>query len=113
MNPLIVGKKQIKTVYDLLDVIRERSGMWIGDASITRLSSFLDGFHVGLGAADRELDPETPAFQDFHDWVATRLGRSKNGHGWSSMLLEAADGDEQSALDAFWKELDAFRLAAR
>jgi hypothetical protein len=49
------------------------------------------------------------AFQDFHDWIASRLRRSKNGHGWAEMLLEAASGSEEVAFEKFWLELDAFR----
>jgi hypothetical protein len=57
------------------------------------------------------LEAESPAFQDFHDWIAAQLRRSKNGHAWWSMLLEAANGDEAAAFERFWRELDAFRGA--
>ena len=70
---------------------------------------FIQGFRAGIAAANAALDAEDPPFRDFHDWVAARLHRRKNGHGWSDMLLEACRGNESDALERFWTELDAFR----
>lgn len=110
MKPLSISNTEIRTIYDLLDLIRVRPGMWIGYLEITRLELFIAGFQTGVLAAHASLDDETPAFQGFHEWVAARLGRTKNGHGWSSMLLEAC-GTEHAAFERFWLELDAFRVA--
>lgn len=107
--PLKVGERDIRTIYDLLDLVRERPGMWIGAPSVTRLSVFIQGFRIGVDAAHGSLEVEHPAFHDFHDWVAAQLRRPKNGHGWSEMLLEAANGDEEAAFEQFWRELDVFR----
>ena len=71
--------KEIRTIYDLLDLIRVRSGMWIGFPSITRLELFIAGFQTGVRAAHASLDQESPPFPGFHDWVAARLGRPKTG----------------------------------
>ncbi len=106
-RPLSISGTEIKTIYDLLDLLRVRPGMWIGYSAITRL----EGFRIGIHAAHASLETETPPFHSFHDWVAARLGRQKNGHGWSSMLLEVC-GDEGAAFERFWIELDAFRLGA-
>jgi len=93
----------------LLDLIRIRPGMWIGEPSITRLAIFIQGFLTGIHAAHESLEAEAPSFRGFHDWVAARLGRRNNGHGWSEMLLDSTGGKEQVAFDKFWEELDAFR----
>jgi hypothetical protein len=106
-KPSLLGR-EIRTIYDMLDVIRVRSGMWIGDPEITRLNAFIDGFRTGLNAAHVMLEPERPPFADFHAWIANRLGRRLNGYGWSLMLLEAC-GSEKAAFERFWLELDAFR----
>jgi hypothetical protein len=108
-EPIRIGAKVIGTIYDLLDLLRERPGMWIGEMSVTRLSIFIQAFQLGVQAAHGSLDKESPPLQDFHDWIAGRLGRSKNGHGWDGMLLDAANGSEEAAFDRFWVELDAFR----
>jgi hypothetical protein len=64
--------------------------------------------------ADVSTEPDRPPFSDypgFHGWVAHRLGRTLDGHGWLEMLLDACDGDEEAALDRFWIELEAYRAA--
>lgn len=83
--------------------------MWIGEPSITRLAIFIQGFTTGVRAARESLEAESPPFHGFHARVAARLGRRMNGHGWSDMLLEAAEGNERIAFEKFWDELDAFR----
>ena len=107
-EPLKLGEQEVQTIYDVLDVLRVRPGMWIGEPSVTRLSSFLAGFSTGLHCAQRSLDQEAPAFASFHDWIAQRLGGRAN-QGWPDMLLEAASGIEAVAFERFWSELDAFR----
>jgi hypothetical protein len=109
-QPLSIGDTEIRTIYDLLALIRVRPGMWIGDPTITRLELFIAGFRGGVHAAHASLDEGKPRFKDFHDWIATRLGQRKNGRGWSMMLLEAC-GSEEAAFERFWTELDAFRSA--
>ncbi len=106
---LKLGDAEIRTIYDLLDLIRVRPGMWIGEPSITRLAIFIEGFRSGIHAAHESLEAETPLFHGFHDWVAARLGRRKNGHGWCDMLLDSTGGNEHAAFEKFWNELDAYR----
>lgn len=106
---LKLGDTEIGTIFDLLDLIRMRPGMWIGEPSITRLAIFVEGFRSGVLAAHASFDAETPPFQGFHDWVAARLGRQKNGHGWCDMILDSTGGNDQAAFEKLWTELDAFR----
>jgi hypothetical protein len=108
-RPLTIADAEIRTIYDLLEMMRVRPGMWIGQPSITRLSIFIQGFVSGVRAAHESLEGEAPLFHGFHDWIAARLGRPKNGHGWSDMLLDSTGGNEELAFEKFWQELDAFR----
>ena len=111
-EPSNIQDVEIRTIYDLLDLIRLRPGMWIGEPSVVRLRAFIDGFRTGVRVADYALKAESPPFQQFHDWVAVRHdGRRSNGRGWPEVLLEATGGDE-AAFDRFWTELDAFRASS-
>lgn len=110
MSGLSLQNREIKTIYDLLDLVRVRPGMWIGEMSVTRLQVFLSGFSAGIDAARASLENESPPFRGLHQWVADRLGRRMNGHGWASMLVEAC-GSEEAAFERFWTELDAYRKA--
>jgi hypothetical protein len=102
---------EIRTIYDLLDLVRVRPGMWIGHPSVDALQVFLSGFCAGLHAAHASLEQESPCFRDFHGWIAQRLGMRMNGKGWATMLFEAC-GTEAAAFERFWTELDAFRKGA-
>ncbi len=102
-----IRDRELRTIYDLLDLVCERPGMWIGEPSITRLEVFIIGFGAGVRAAGASLDDEHPRFYDFHAWIAARLNRPVAG-GWRLNLLDEC-GSEQAAFDRFWIELDQFR----
>ncbi|MGE5182476.1 MAG: hypothetical protein ACM31C_10460 [Acidobacteriota bacterium] len=103
-----IRDREIRTIYDLLDLVRERPGMWISEPSLSFLDVFLFGFSAGVLAAGASFEPEHPRFHDFHAWIATRLNRKMNGRGWRNLLLDEC-GSEPAALERFWIELDAFR----
>ena len=111
MNQLELAGQAIRTIYDVLEVVRVRPGMWIGNPSVTSLQVFLSGFRAGIDAAHASLEIETPPFREFHEWIASRLGMRMNGKGWATMLREA-HRSEVAALEQFWLELDAFRSAS-
>lgn len=101
----------IATIYDMLDVVRVRPGMWIGSADIEVLFVWLQGFNTGIAIAGDPMTSGAPNFGEFDDWVAGRLGRTKNGYSWAMMLTEACGGDPERAFERFWVELDAFRAS--
>jgi hypothetical protein len=111
MSQLSIGDHEIQTIYDLLELVRVRPGMWIGEMSGSALQVFLSGFWAGLEAAHVSLEAETPPFREFHGWIAQRLGVRMNGKGWPTLLLEAC-GTEEAAFARFWTELDAYRQGA-
>jgi hypothetical protein len=75
-----------ESVYELLEAIRLRPGMYIGEPSISRLHSFLTGYTCGLGRVGFALR-DGADFQRFHDWVALRLGFAGSTSGWANMIL--------------------------
>jgi hypothetical protein len=95
------------TVYDLIDVIRRKPGLFIDEPSVTGLWHFIHGFRSALHAAGRPLDPEHPPFRGFNDWIASRYGFSSS-LGWKNMLLRSV-GDDESAFERVLTELDAYR----
>ncbi len=100
---------EVGSVYDLLDVIRKKPGLFIGEASITALRAYIDGFLAGLRGIGQRLGDEEPQFDGFFDWIAARYGFEESTIGWKAILLQAA-GREDAALARFFEELDEFRL---
>ena len=103
---------EIRTVYELLDVIRKKTGIFIGRPSLTALSAYVDGFQSALCAIGAPLEDEHPPFQGFHDWIAVRYGYAESTLGWVHMLLESVEGNENAAFQRFFAELDEYRCDA-
>ena len=96
------------TIYDLLDKIRPKPVLYLGELSITRLSMYVEGYQSAL--IDRGLREVTsPSFRDFHFWARARLGQDRKTIGWPGSILEACRGDEVQALNRFYAMLDEYR----
>ena len=104
---------EVRTVFELLDVIRQKPGLFIGEQSISQLWGFLNGFQHALRAVENPFDPSDPPFHEFHDWIAARYGFEESTSGWRSMLLKTLLGDETAAFERFFLELDEFRGARK
>ena len=95
------------SVYDLLDWIRKRPGLYIAEPSLNRLHAFLAGYTAGLGRAGFTLR-DTVDFHRFQDWVANRLGYAESTSGWCNMIRNKS-ASETEAFQAFFSLLDEFR----
>jgi hypothetical protein len=96
-----------ESIYDVLDAIRKRPGMYIAEPSINRLHAFLVGYTAGLGRVRFALRGEGD-FHRFHDWVAGRLGFGSSTSGWCNMI-RSKSVSEADAFDRFYALLDEFR----
>jgi hypothetical protein len=89
-----------KDLYETLDAMRERPGMYIGGAKIT----FIDGFF----SANNYETHETPSFDGFNDFVGKFYGKYTTA-GWKNLILSDHYGNEEEALTRFYVLLDEFR----
>ncbi|MFC5718570.1 hypothetical protein ACFP1Z_00035 [Streptomyces gamaensis] len=94
-------------VYDFLNQVRLRPGMWLPEGSLQRLESILIGYQVALGvhSTDERFDfwPEGP----FSKWLWQRLGRS-SPLGWATEI-ERETPVGSTAVEEFFKLLDIYR----
>ncbi|WP_181011016.1 hypothetical protein [Streptomyces sp. SM13] len=96
-------------VYDFLDQIRLRPGMWLPGGSLPHLQSMLTGYRVALGV--HSVD-EPWAFwpeDDFSRWL-------RECHGIDSSLTWAAEierntPDGSTPVEEFFRLLDAYRCS--
>jgi hypothetical protein len=88
-----------ESVYDVLDALRVRPGMFLGNKSVALLQAFL----AGLTFSD--LDSGTPSFWDFPRWFEIRA-RTSSTFPWQR--VEAQLGVE-GAFDKYFEYLDEFR----
>jgi hypothetical protein len=90
----------------LLEVIREKPAMYLGERSLSALQHFLAGYGYALFVHDVPHEFQLP--RDFHDWVAYRLHFFESTSGYRNMILKHVR-DEAAALDRFFELLDKHR----
>lgn len=100
-------------LYNIMDTIRTRPGLYLGKKSIVLFNAFLGGYetallrhNVGEDAMDKSF---ALPFDGFVWFVQCRYDCQNSAKGWSSILLEHCRGDEGKALDLFFSECDLYR----
>ncbi len=101
------GNPRKVKLYDLLELLRKRPGMYLGKASITLLDAFLNGY----GTFHEQIDYGNPPFYNFNDFVGKFYGKYTTA-GWKNLILSDHYGNEQEALDRFFVLLDEFKESA-
>jgi len=96
-------------IYKLIDEIRPRPAMYLGENSVSFLRAFLGGYMRAAYEAQAPFAEENPPFSAFHDWVAMKLGYYESTSGWAKMLLAAEGQNEAKALERFFVYLDEFK----
>ncbi|MFB2894120.1 hypothetical protein ACE1CI_14515 [Aerosakkonemataceae cyanobacterium BLCC-F50] len=103
------SKLDVKTeyLYNLLERIKERPGMYLGKRSITRLNMLLIGYsqarmELGLPRTKQECE-----FDNFQEWIQERYNITSS-HGWDSIILFYS-ADERDALEKFFELFEKFR----
>ncbi|GAA0418473.1 hypothetical protein [Streptomyces luteireticuli] len=98
-----------RDVYDLLEQVRQRPGMWVRDGSLRELSVLLLGYHLALGVhgIDERFDFD-PAAGPFAQWLSWTRGWSLSC-GWVTAIEENAG--EVPPLGAFFQLLDEWQAS--
>lgn len=93
-------------LYNLLERIKQKPGMYLGNCSITRLNMLL----VGYSQARMELElPRTvqeQEFDQFQEWIQHKYNIS-DSKGWDSIILLNST-DEKEAFYKFFQLFDEF-----
>lgn len=94
---------------NLIDMVRKRSGMFLGSNSISALWNFLDGYHAAeLEYAIYQTGNFFPlSFRYMHEYTGYRL-HDRSNMGWCAQILKACDGAEDVALQKFFEFYDGF-----
>ncbi|MER7481034.1 hypothetical protein ABTX60_25925 [Streptomyces sp. NPDC126510] len=101
----------MRDVYDLLEEVRLRPGMWVRDRSLQHLDSMLAGYRVALAVhgAEEPFDFWSPGGQSPFDlWLERRMG-GQTSLGWSTVIERYAEATGRPALELFFELLDEFR----
>ncbi|MEM6507224.1 MAG: hypothetical protein AAF711_17430 [Planctomycetota bacterium] len=99
----------IHSIYDVLDVIRQKPGIYIGSTTISNLRMFLCGFDTSMYCFDVQYEIEKPDFGTFGAFVFAHYGLKESAIGWANCILEQCNGIEEDAFCTFYEILDRFR----
>jgi hypothetical protein len=92
-------------ILSLLNEMRGRLGMYVGDSSLTKLASFLRGYDLAIYKCSQvESDP---FLADFRDWIHQQF--QNESLSWEETILRHSK-DESDALKRFWELLDKYVL---
>lgn len=95
-------------MFEILEKIRTRPGMYIGRASVSDLFMFLVGYKTARRELGIELSESEKDFAEhFHDWVQQRFNVRTN-NSWAKIIL-LFTRDEKDGFDCFYKLLDEFK----
>lgn len=93
----------MKESYELLKKIEARPAMWTGELSLKSIRTFLGGYTFALYEY-KLIDLDENKEEDFHDWVANKLGFDESTAGWQNMILAVSIGLDPKEID--WDNYD-------
>jgi hypothetical protein len=99
--------EQSEYLYQILREIEARPGMFLGQCSITRLRSFLDGYRSARADLGLPITEQERAFAGFQAWLQAKF-QVTSAHGWDS-IIGLQSSDEQAALQLFFQLLQQFQ----
>ncbi|MEU2375572.1 hypothetical protein [Streptomyces misionensis] len=102
---------ELANVYEFLDEIRLRPGMWLRGDSLRDLASILIGYRAAMAVHGVEEDFAfwSPGTQGpFAEWLWQRLGRHSS-LGWAVELEHEAQEAGVPAVGLFFSLLDEYR----
>jgi len=97
----------VSRIFELLEKIRTKPGMYIGRPSVSDLFMFLIGYEYGRGESGVEpTEEEDDFYGEFQPWLQKKLG-IKTVSSWAKMIMLSCH-DEKAGFEKFFKLLDEF-----
>ncbi|BFV57653.1 hypothetical protein KCMC57_up27570 [Kitasatospora sp. CMC57] len=93
-------------MYDFLEQVRLRPGMWLPGGDLKHLQSMLIGYQVALGV--HSIDEPFDFWNDgpFSTWLWQHIGESSS-LGWATEI-ERLTADGSTPIEEFFRLLDAY-----
>ncbi len=93
-------------LYELLQKIKQKPSVYLGNPSILCLRAFLSGYNVAQYQLGLPLG-EKDALDGFQEWIQKKF-RIESSQSWANIILFFSQ-DERDALDNFFELLEEFR----
>jgi Domain of unknown function (DUF5071) len=103
-----INYKIIKNdLYTHLRQISTRPAMYLGENTITALWHYVSGYQSACYFKGAEEDL-SPRWSLFHEFVKRKTNFAESTGGWKYMILAFCEGNEEKALDTFFKFFEDF-----
>ncbi|MDT6986922.1 hypothetical protein ACFSUJ_07700 [Streptomyces lusitanus] len=102
---------ELTDVYDFLDEVRLRPGMWLPRSSLKHLESLLTGYRAAMvvHGVEGEFDFWSPGTQGpFTEWLWHRLGR-ESPLSWATEIEREAEATGVPAIELLFRLFDEYR----
>ncbi|MEU6774074.1 hypothetical protein [Streptomyces sp. NPDC046759] len=102
---------ELSSVFEFLDEVRLRPGMWLRGDSLQHLDSMLIGYRAAMvvHGVEEDFDFWSPGTQGpFAEWLWQRLGRH-SPLGWAVEIEREAQEAGTPAVELFFDLLDEYR----
>ena len=99
--------KSINNLYDLLEKIKQKPGMYIGSPNINNLLMFLCGHQYACEAMELPESEQEMEFTQFQPWLQAKFGVNTSA-SWARIIL-LYSSDEADAFKNFFDLLAEFR----
>jgi hypothetical protein len=97
----------MSTLFDLLEKIKAKPGLYLGNASITSLRMFVLGYRFARSELDiTNTESESDFYKNFQPWLQNRLS-IRTVNAWDKIILLTCI-DEKAAFDYFFQLVDEF-----
>ena len=101
---------ELRDVYEFLEEVRLRPGMWVRRGSLQHLDSMLVGYRIAseIHGSDESFDFWNGG--PFAEWLWKRLGMAyPSALGWAVEIERAAESADVPATEMFFALLDEYR----
>ena len=99
-------------LFEEIETIRQRPGLYIGNNSATAMYHYLGGFMAAmhrLRAEDKATQLLPLPFMFFNDYVSNHYCGKQSAMGWCSIILEKNSFDEEKSLEIFFELFSKFK----
>jgi len=103
------NKFYINNIYDLIEKIKSRPAMYIGDNKISSFRSYIDGYSSALKIHGIKFESTFPPFWYFHEWVMQKYNWRESTTGWNNIILKENNYDDEKSLTIFFELFDEFK----
>ncbi len=106
-----------ESLFTMLEALRKRPGMYLGNKSIRLLQAFICGYFAGYDTGHSAEKPAQTAlfpldFCYMHEVARIKCRERRGANGWQQFILSACGGNEEKAVDLFFEYYDEY-LALR